>query len=364
MRVGVTYNIKKQRTEDRGQKPEEGRPPDFFAEWDDEDTIEAIQAALSKRHDVVMIEANEDAYVKLRNKRPDIVFNIAEGLWGQGRESQIPAMLDMLRIPYTGSGPLTLAICLDKARAKEILSYYGIPTPRFSIYDLRITNLKTDNRQSSIANRKSLSFPLIVKPLYEGSSKGIRNNSVVNNEAELQNRVEWLIKEYKQPAIVEEFLDGREFTVAMIGNGSALMALPIVEINYSSLPAGVTPIYSYEAKWIWDTPDNPLEIFKCPADIDSRLKKDIETICINAFNTLDIKDWCRIDIRLDSHGKPYILELNPLPGILPDPKSNSCFPKAARAAGMDYDELINTVLDATCKRYGIQYGAKKNYNHL
>ena len=132
MKVGIAYNIKKNASADKNL------PPDFFAEWDDEGTIEAVRAALATRHDIVMIEANEDAYIKLKTAKPQIVFNIAEGLWGQSRESQIPAMLDMLRIPYTGSGPLTLAICLDKARAKEILAYHGIPTPQFTIYDLRI----------------------------------------------------------------------------------------------------------------------------------------------------------------------------------------------------------------------------------
>ena len=350
MKVGLTYNIKKQGSRVKGQGSND-LPPDFFAEWDDEDTIDAVRKALAKRYDVVMIEADEEAYLRLKTEKPDIVFNIAEGLWGQSRESQIPAMLDMLRIPYTGSGPLTLAICLDKARAKEVLAYHGITTPQFTIYDLRFTNSKTTNRQSKIDNRKSLHFPLMVKPLYEGSSKGIRNNSLVNTQAELEERTEWVISEYKQPALVEEFLEGREFTVAMLGNGNDVKALPVVEINYSSLPAGVNPIYSYEAKWIWDTPDNPLEIFKCPANIDNKLKKDIETVCKAAFHILDIKDWCRIDIRLDSKGAPHILELNPLPGILPDPKSNSCFPKAARAAGMNYNELIHAVLDAAYKRY-------------
>ena len=336
MRVGITYNIKRDAPDGRDL------PPDFFAEWDDDDTIKAVHAILAKRHDVALIEADKDAYIKLKTEKPDIVFNIAEGLWGDSRESQVPAMLDMLRIPYTGSGPLALAICLNKARGKEILAYHDIPTPRFLVCTT-----------SHIPHPISLSFPLIVKPLYEGSSKGIRNNSIVSDKSELKERVEWIIREYRQPALAEEFLDGREFTVAMVGNGSDLRVLPIVEINYSSLPAGVNPIYSYEAKWIWDTPDNPLEIFRCPADIDNRLKSAIETICRDAFNILDIKDWCRVDLRLDSDGTPHVIELNPLPGILPDPKSNSCFPKAARAAGMDYDELINTVLDAACKRYGI-----------
>src|SRR3989344_8386048 len=295
MRIGITYNIRP-KAEGLRLKKDKGTgnpsvlalPPDFFAEWDDDDTIKAVHAILAKRHDVVLIEADKDAYMKLKTEKPDIVFNIAEGLWGDSRESQVPAMLDMLRIPYTGSGPLALAICLNKAKAKEILSYHGIPTPRFFVIS---------NPKSEIRNPKSLPFPLIVKPLYEGSSKGIRNNSIVSDKSELKERVEWIIREYKQPALAEEFLNGREFTVAMVGNGSDLRVLPIVEINYSSLPAGVNPIYSYEAKWIWDTPDNPLEIFRCPADIDNRLKSAIETICSDAFNILDIKDWCRVDIR-------------------------------------------------------------------
>ena len=285
MKVGLTYNIKRQGTGVGGQGPEENLPPDFFAEWDDEDTIESVRKALAIKHDVIMIEADEDAYKKLKSGRPQIVFNIAEGLWGQSRESQIPAMLDMLRIPYTGSGPLTLGICLDKARAKEILSYHDIPTAGFFVAHSPLTT-----------HHSPLSYPLIVKPLYEGSSKGIRNNSIVNDETELREGIKRIITEYNQPALVEEFLDGREFTAAMLGNGSGLKILPIVEINYSSLPTGMNPIYSYEAKWIWDTPDSPLEIFKCPADIDNRLKDSIEKICRDAFNVLDIKDWCRIDI--------------------------------------------------------------------
>lgn len=341
MKVAITYNIKKKEAET------ENLPPDFYAEWDDDETIDAIKKAISERHDVVLIEADKDAYQKLKIEKPDIVFNIAEGLNGRSRESHIPAMLEMLEISYTGSNPLTLGICLDKARAKEILSYYGIPTARFFVVSSHISHLTPDLKVGGY------NFPLIVKPLYEGSSKGIRNDSVVHNEGELSKKVKWILDEYKQPALVEEFLEGREFTVAMLGNDSDVNALPIVEINYSTLPEGVKPIYSYEAKWIWDTPDNPLEIFVCPAKIDKALKHEIETVCKEAFKVLDIKDWCRIDIRLDSNGKPHILELNPLPGILPDPKSNSCFPKAARAAGMDYNKLINTVLDIACKRHGI-----------
>ncbi|MBI5643663.1 MAG: D-alanine--D-alanine ligase [Deltaproteobacteria bacterium] len=337
MRVGLTYNLKKE------LKEEEGLPPDFYAECDEIETVEAVRDAILERHEeVIMIEADEDAYGKFRETRPDIVFNMAEGIWGESRESQMPAIMEMLRIPYTGSAPLTLALCLNKARAKEVLSHYGIPTARFLV-----------SETANLDFGKYLSFPMIVKPLLEGSSKGIKNDSIVYNAAELKEKVSSVVAEYRQPALIEEFLKGREFTVALIGNGANIKTLPIVEINYSALPEGVNPIYSYEAKWILDRPENPLNIFSCPADVNGRLKKAIDTVSIDAFKALGVKDWCRIDVRLDGTGVPHIIELNPLPGILMDPKCNSCFPKAARAAGMTFGGLVNAVLDSAIARYGL-----------
>lgn len=337
MKVALTYNLKKEIGE------AEGLPEDFYAECDDPETVEAVRDALAERHgDVLMIEADEDAFEKFRKLRPDIVFNMAEGVWGDSRESQIPSILEMLRIPYTGSNPLTLAMCLNKARAKEILSYYGIPTARFIVA-----------RDASLEVEKYLSFPMFVKPLLEGSSKGIKNDSIVRDIPSLRKKVASVLEEYSQPALVEEYLEGREFTVALLGNGPSLSALPIVEINYSALPAGVNPIYSYEAKWIFDTPESPLDIFTCPADVNGRLKSSIEAVCKDAFGALEVRDWCRIDVRLDSEGVPHIIELNPLPGILKDPKCNSCFPKAARAAGLSFAGMVNGVLDAARQRYGI-----------
>jgi D-alanine-D-alanine ligase len=130
--------------------------------------------------------------------------------------------------------------------------------------------------------------------------------------------------------------------------------LPLVEIRFDSLPAGMNPIYSYEAKWIWDQSSNPLHIFDCPADVGAELRAEIERICLHAYRTLRCRDWCRIDVRLDALNRPHILELNPLPGILPRAEDNSCFPKSARAAGMTYNQLIHSVLAIACQRYGIQ----------
>lgn len=315
---------------------------DLFAEWDSFETIDAIRIALSETHEVILIEADERAYTKFLTERPDIVFNIAEGLFGVSREAQIPAMLDMLKIPYVGSDPLTLAICLDKSRAKEILAFHHIPTPKFWVVS-KVSDLE----------RLMPKMPCIVKPLHEGSSKGITNSSVVWNQIDLRREISVILERYEEPALIETYLDGREFTVAILGNGDDIRILPIVEIKFDTLPEDVNPIYSFEAKWIWDRPEAPLDIFECPANISPQLRDEIETNCRRAYTILRCRDWCRIDVRLDSKGNPNILELNPLPGIIPDPKANSCFPKAARAAGISYNELIQTVLGIALNRYGI-----------
>jgi D-alanine-D-alanine ligase len=315
---------------------------DTYAEWDTWETINAVKDAIKSFHNVTLVEADENAFETLRQLKPDIVFNIAEGFNGMSREAQIPAILDMLQIPYTGSDPLTLATCLDKARTKEILSYNKIPNPEFllvSDFD-QINNLDFD-------------YPLMIKPVSEGSSKGIFSSSFVKNFDELKNEAGRILKEYNQPALLEEFLPGREFTVAVIGNGDEAEVLPIVEIQYDDFPDDFVPIYSYEAKWILDTIENPLEVFNCPAKIDKKLEKKIKNTVLQAYNILRCKDWCRIDVRLDKNGEPNIIEVNPLPGILPNPEENSCFPKAARAAGMDYNEMINKVLLDAAKRYNL-----------
>lgn len=315
---------------------------DTFAEWDTWETIYAVRDALELYHSVTLIEADENAFDKLRDLKPDIVFNVAEGFYGISREAQIPAILEMLNIPYTGSDPLTLSICLDKGRTKEILTYHKIPTPSFiTVNDI--------NEIKNIALR----FPLIIKPNAEGSSKGIFSSSFVNNKEELTREAERILNEYHQSALIEEFLPGREFTVAMIGNGNETEVLPIVEILYQDFPENFIPIYSYEAKWILDSKENPLDVFSCPASIDKNLEDQIKETCLRTYSVLRCRDWSRIDIRLDEQGIPNIIEVNPLPGILPDPQDNSCFPKAARTAGMSYSDMLNKVLLSAAKRYSI-----------
>jgi D-alanine-D-alanine ligase len=349
MKVALIYSSKKgmeeslfRRKREELRDEEDEPPPDMLAECDSDETIAAVEGVLLERHDVLPIESDERAYVRLQQARPDLVFNIAERLHGPNRESHIPTVCEILDIPYTGSDPLTLGICLDKSRAKEILSYHGVPNPAFRIVE----------GPDEIPN--DFKLPAIVKPLYEGSSKGIKNNSVVRTPGELRERCLEVLSLYRQPAIVERFLEGREFTVGILGNAPALEILPIVEIDHGRLPDGAEPVYSYEAKWIWDQPENPLEIFRCPADIPEALRRRIEDVVSRTCRLLRVRDWGRIDVRLDERGEPHILEINPLPGILPNPEDNSCLPKAARTAGYGYADLIHRVVDEAAKRYGLK----------
>ncbi len=336
MKVGLTFNEKKE------EDPGGPFPTDEFLEWDDAETIQAIADALRRRHEVVLVEAGPFCAERLKEERPDIVFNIAEGRSGPFREAEIPALLEDLGLPYTGSGPDTLSIALDKGRTNRLLKQNGIPTPDFIVCD------------SPQITLNGLRFPLVVKPLWEGSSKGIPDSAVVEGRQALDEAVRRVLSRYRQPAIVENFLDGREFTIALLGNGDDLRILPIVEIDFSALPKAAHPIYSYEAKWVWDTPKSPLKLFVCPAKVSEELRLRLEAIARQTFQAVGCLDWCRIDLRLDRGGEPRVLEVNPLPGILPHPEQNSCFPKAARAAGLSYEDLIEEVLRIACKRYGLR----------
>jgi len=209
---------------------------------------------------------------------------------------------------------------------------------------------------SEIERLKDLPLPLFAKPIHEGSSKGITEKNFCRTHDELEAQTAFLLETYQQPVIVEEYLPGAEFTCAVLGNGDEAKVLPIVGMNFASLPAGALPIYGYEAKWIWDRPERPLQMFDCPAHIDESLTREIERVTLQAYRVLGCRDWSRIDVRLDADGQPNVVEVNPLPGILPDPADNSCFPKAARADGMSYDELIQSCLQLAAARQGVAIG--------
>jgi D-alanine-D-alanine ligase len=337
---------------------------DEFAEWDSADTIDAVASALAAYGDVIRLEANEDFPQNLRDARPDIVFNIAEGLNGVNREAHIPAICEFYGIPYSASDPFTLSLCLDKARTKEALSFHRVPTARFTVVT-GLEELGIGNRQSKLLAGSGSPFrfpipdsrfPMFVKPVHEGSSKGITEANYCETPEQLHAQVEFLLERYQQPVLIEEYLPGAEFTCAVLGNDDDARVLPIVGMNFEALPEGALPVYGFEAKWIWDRPEKPLEIFECPARITEELRCAIEQVVLRAYRVLGCRDWSRIDVRLDAAGKPNVVEVNPLPGILPNPADNSCFPKAARAAGMSYDELIQACLLHAAERQGVELG--------
>jgi D-alanine-D-alanine ligase len=325
---------------------------DLYAEWDSVRTIDAIASALAAYGEVIRLEAAPDFPERLRAEKPDLVFNIVEGLHGVNRESHVPAICEFLGVPYSGSDPLTLSICLDKARAKEILSYHRVPTAPF----LLVESAEDLDRLLSGAlplSPPSEIMPLFVKPVHEGSSKGITERNFVRNADELEAQVRLLLETYQQAVLVEEFLPGAEFTCGVLGNGPEARVLPIVGMNFGALPHGAVPIYGYEAKWIWDRPEQPLDIFTCPAPLTETMRVAIERAVLRAYRVLGCRDWARVDVRLDADGVPNIVEVNPLPGVLPDPAENSCLPKAARAAGLSYEELIQSCLLHAAERNGV-----------
>jgi D-alanine-D-alanine ligase len=374
-RIGFAYNQKPQPTaggsaaaeaplatdeEPPSTGPAAGGADDRYAEWDAPETIDAVARALSAFGAVVRLEATADFPERLRAERPDIVFNIAEGLTGVNRESHVPAICEFFGVPYSGSDPLTLSTCLHKHRTKEVLAFNGVATAPFALVEsLRDLEILLDGRQEEMlplpttARRLPGAFPLFVKPVHEGSSKGVTGRNLVHSRDEMVTRVTELLDAYAQPVLVEDYLPGAEFTCAVLGNGANAHVLPIVGMNFGELPDGVAPIYGFEAKWIWDTPDRPLHIFDCPARVPELLRRAIEDVTLRAYRTLGCRDWARVDVRLDATGAPNVVEVNPLPGILPDPADNSCFPKAARAAGMSYDTLIQNCLAHAAARQGV-----------
>ena len=329
--------------------PSVPRADDAYAEWDSPETIGAVEHALSGLGEVVRLEANADFPQRLREARPDIVFNMAEGLAGQNREAHVPAICEFFGIPYSGSDPLTLSLALNKARAKQMLQFYGIPTAPFALVE-SLAEAKV------VKKAGLLKYPIFAKPVQEGSSKGITERNYIRSADELLACVAELLEVYEQPVLLEEFLPGAEFTCGVIGNGRDARVLPIVRMRFDCLPEGALPIYGFEAKWIWDRPEQPLKMFECPAVISETLTAAIEQVTLRAYNAIGCRDWSRIDVRLDAAGVPNIVEINPLPGILPNPEDNSCLPKAAAAAGIGYDELIQSCVLAAAKRQGIRLG--------
>lgn len=338
MRIAFVYNI-------RHKYPDPNDPrAQLETDFDDPQTIEAMIKNMKEcGFDVIPIEANEDAYEKLKKNKNkiDLVFNYSMGIYGRDRYAHLPAMLEMLQIPYTGPSPLTEALVLNKAKAREILKASGISVPDSQVFYRKDQKLKS-----------SLKFPLIVKPCCRGSSAGITNRSVVENEQQLREQVEFVIDTFEEPALVQTFLEGREFSIPMLGNPPEI--LPIIEVDHSVTPKGYKQIDSLEIKWIVEEEDKEFEKkhFICPAKIDKKLEKKLKDLCLKTWDALDIADLCRIDIRCDKKGKPYVLDINTPPGLIPpEVSTTSYFPLSARVAGIDYKQLIKKIVQSAVDRY-------------
>ncbi|HUH06035.1 MAG TPA: ATP-grasp domain-containing protein, partial [Kofleriaceae bacterium] len=323
IRVGFTYNVKR----DDAIEPDS----DEHAEWDPPETITAISNALARQgHIVVHLEATPDLPRVLAEADVDLIFNIAEGVEGRNREAQVPALCELLGIPYTGSDSATLAIALDKALCKKVLMQHDILTPKFQVMETGRERLSSD-----------LSYPLIVKPNAEGSSKGIGSANVVDNEEELRVAVKALIENYRQPALIEEYISGREFTVGLLGDKRPRV-LPPMEIRFKD-ESEDRPVYDYKVKQEWEKH----VYYECPSRVTPAELKAIEKIARATFWALDCRDVARVDLRMAKDGQIYVLEVNPLPGLTPD---YSDLILISKAAGMSYDEIIAEVMVGGLKR--------------
>lgn len=346
MRIALAYNQRPQDVVDQilavGDRVRASlQHADTFVEWDEPATIEAVLDALRAFGEVIPLEAVGDFPARLTDARADLLFNMAEGLRGPSREAHVPAIAEFLGIPYTGSDPLTLAVALHKGRAKEIWMQRGVPTAPFVLVES-----EEDLARLAYFER----YPLFLKPAWEGSSKGITVRNLVDTPEAAIERASALLADYQQPVLAEIYLSGDEFTVAVLGNGRDAMCLPIIRYRFEVLPPGSVPIVGFEAKWLWDRPNVDFDILECPAAISEDLAATLRRRALAAYDALGCRDWARVDLRLDGDGTPYVVEINPLPGVIPDPAAHSCFPRAAAELGWSHAELIQRVVQVAWQR--------------
>jgi D-alanine-D-alanine ligase len=330
--------------------------PDRWDDLDSEETIEAISRALEAGgHRVTFLEGDLTLVDTLRRVRPDICFNICEGHFGDGREAQVPAILEMMRMPYTGSRVLTLALALDKPMTKRVLSYHGLPTPAFQVFERLDEHLDPELR-----------FPLFVKPSREGTGMGISAESIVHDQGQLRTQLSRIFDRYDEPALVEWFVEGREVTVGMVGNLTSPVArrvpedeeaprvlrglhfFPPLEVDMAAYPEEESGIYTSRIK---------VEMahefhYLCPAPLSKEEVEELSWLAAAVFRVTGCLDVARVDFRLDANdgNKPYILEVNPLPGLNPG-YSDLCI--EATADGWSYEDLINEIVNQAAERYNL-----------
>lgn len=328
MKIGLTYDVK------TDWPVGENDPADLNAEFDKPQTIDDISRALeSAGHEVKRIGNVWNLLSKIDNLGVDIIFNICEGRSGRNRESQVPVLLEMHDIPFVGADGLALGVTLDKVIAKKCFIADGLPTPRF----FQVTS--SDNLEAL----NNIGFPLIVKTGYEGTSKGLTEQSRVDNYEELKEQVDFVSQTYDQPALVEEFISGKEFTVAVLGNGNA-KAMPVVQISIDGRLDLGDAFYTFERV----ISDNLRYV--CPAQISKELTKTMQDLSVKAYHSVGCRDFGRVDFRVDDDGNPYILEINPLPAL----DMQDVFNIFPQVMGSTYEATVNSILDFAAQRYGLK----------
>ena len=328
-KVGVVYNLKH-------ADASNSAAPDAQAEFDSMDTVLAIERAIRACGcGTVLLEADETLAGRLVSERPDIVFNIAEGTGGRGREAQAPALMSLLGVPFTGSDETTLCIALDKALTKRLLATYKIPTPRYRVFE-----------RGDAVRASSLRFPVIVKPNAEGSSKGIADVCIAKDAQALRSLVEKNLSLYGGSVLAEEFIPGREFTVGLLGNGDDLTVFPPMEIVYHRSPIDGFNVYNYTVKQHYQK----YVEYRCPAPLSPELEAEMTRLSKKVFRCLGCRDFARVDFRADENGRLYFIEVNPLPGLAPN---YSDFPMLAEFSGVPYEALVQGVLRAGAARCGV-----------
>jgi len=329
LRIGVVFNLKRNAVAD---------PPDAEAEFDDIETISAIKNALElSGYDVALYEADAALPLKLANEKPDAVFNIAEGSSGRGREAQVPAILNFLNIPFTGSDETTMCVAMDKALTKQLLSLYDIVTPKFKL--ISPAEQQAAGLSGAFPDAEGLCYPLIVKPNAEGSGKGISDISIADDHDALRRAV-MQAGAYNQPVLVEEYISGREFTVGILGDGDRERVFEPMEIIFRDPRDG---IYSYDVKRRFkDYVD-----YRCPPDISADARDAMISTASKIYGILSCRDMGRIDFRMSDDGRLYFIEINPLPGLAP---GYSDYPMLAEFCGVGYDSLIQGVMESALTR--------------
>lgn len=299
--------------------------------------IKGALIALGYKSVVFNVDSNIHRLINfLQEVQPDLVLNLCESHGGEAiGEMYVASLFEVIGVQYTGSPPLTLGIALNKARAKEILSYNGIPTPRFQFY----------RASARIAVDGSMEFPMIVKPSREDASVGIDNESVVVNPTELRRRIRYVIEEYDQPALVEEYIPGRELNVAIIGNSKPIV-LPVSEIDFSTVPESMHHIVTYEAKWIRGTAIYEATRGICPAPLSPALEAEVKDLALQAYQVLGCRDYARMDIRLTKDNKLYLLDVNPNPDLSDD----AGFARSARRYGFTFAEMVGKIVELAIER--------------